>query len=156
MQINKAMILAAGYGKRMMPLTEKVPKPLITIGIKSLLERSIELLIKIGIKEIKIKEKQKVDKIVLSSLFKENKNFLEIEKIQLETVINIFGKVVDRSKETINKEEVAEVFKSIKKVKIIIEYYLYCLCIKLFIKKWRKIIKKLYFLKRLLMQKLVI
>ena len=35
---------------------------------------------------------------------KENKNFLEIEKIQLETVINIFGKVVDRSKETINKE----------------------------------------------------
>lgn len=54
MQINKAMILAAGYGKRMLPLTEKVPKPLITIGIKSLLERSIELLIKIGIKEIKI------------------------------------------------------------------------------------------------------
>ena len=39
MQINKAMILAAGYGKRMLPLTEKVPKPLITIGIKSLLER---------------------------------------------------------------------------------------------------------------------
>ena len=54
MQINKAMILTAGYGKRMLPLTEKVPKPLIKIGIKSLLERSIELLIKIGIKEIKI------------------------------------------------------------------------------------------------------
>ena len=35
---------------------------------------------------------------------KENKNFLDIEKIQLETVINVSGKVIDRSKETINKE----------------------------------------------------
>jgi aspartyl-tRNA synthetase len=35
---------------------------------------------------------------------KENQSFSELEKIQLETVINIEGKVVDRSKETINKE----------------------------------------------------
>ena len=35
---------------------------------------------------------------------KDNKNFSDIEKIQLETVINISGKVIDRSKETINKE----------------------------------------------------
>ena len=35
---------------------------------------------------------------------KENQSFSELEKMQLETVINIEGKVVDRSKETINKE----------------------------------------------------
>ena len=35
---------------------------------------------------------------------KENSNFSELEKIQLETVIKINGKVVKRSKETINKE----------------------------------------------------
>ena len=35
---------------------------------------------------------------------KENKNFGELEKIQLETVIKIEGKVVNRSDETINKE----------------------------------------------------
>ena len=52
MQIKKAMILAAGYGKRMLPITETTPKPLIKIGPKNLLERSIELLIKIGVKEI--------------------------------------------------------------------------------------------------------
>ena len=52
MQIKRAMILAAGYGKRMLPLTEITPKPLIKIGQKTLLERSIELLVKIGIKEI--------------------------------------------------------------------------------------------------------
>ncbi|MDA9598835.1 aspartate--tRNA ligase [Candidatus Pelagibacter sp.] len=35
---------------------------------------------------------------------KDNINFKELEKIQLETVIKIEGKVVDRSKDTINKE----------------------------------------------------
>ena len=35
---------------------------------------------------------------------KENKNFLELEKTQLETVIKISGKVVNRSDETINKD----------------------------------------------------
>ena len=35
---------------------------------------------------------------------KENKNFLDLEKTQLETVIKINGKVVSRSDETINKE----------------------------------------------------
>ena len=35
---------------------------------------------------------------------KENKNFSELEKMQLETVIKIEGEVVDRSSETINKE----------------------------------------------------
>ena len=35
---------------------------------------------------------------------KENKNFLDIEKTQLETVIKVSGKVVSRSDETINKE----------------------------------------------------
>ncbi len=35
---------------------------------------------------------------------KENPNFIELEKTQLETVIRVEGKVVNRSKETINKE----------------------------------------------------
>jgi aspartyl-tRNA synthetase len=35
---------------------------------------------------------------------KENKNFLDLEKTQLETVIKVSGKVVSRSDETINKE----------------------------------------------------
>ena len=35
---------------------------------------------------------------------KENKNFKDLEKLQLETVINVEGKVIDRSTDTINKE----------------------------------------------------
>ena len=54
MKIKQAMILAAGLGKRMQPITLKTPKPLIQIGNKTLLERAIELLINHGIEEIVI------------------------------------------------------------------------------------------------------
>ena len=54
MKIKHGMILAAGLGKRMHPITLKTPKPLIKIGNKNLLERAIELLINHGIEEIAI------------------------------------------------------------------------------------------------------
>ena len=38
----KAFILAAGYGKRLLPLTENSPKPLLKVGDTSLIERNIE------------------------------------------------------------------------------------------------------------------
>ena len=46
------MILAAGFGKRMMPLTKSTPKPLIDINGKKLLEYSINFLKNLGCKEI--------------------------------------------------------------------------------------------------------
>ena len=48
----KAMILAAGFGKRLLPITEKIPKPLLTVGNKSLIQRNIQLLIESGVSEI--------------------------------------------------------------------------------------------------------
>jgi aspartyl-tRNA synthetase len=51
---------------------------------------------------------------------KENSNFSELEKIQLETVIKIDGKVVSRSKETINKEiQTGEIEVAIQNFKIL-------------------------------------
>ena len=41
MKIKKAIILGAGYGKRMRPITKKVPKPLLKIGNKPVLEHII-------------------------------------------------------------------------------------------------------------------
>ncbi len=54
MKIRHGMILAAGLGKRMQPLTNKKPKPLLEIGGITLLERAINLLINHGVKEISL------------------------------------------------------------------------------------------------------
>ena len=54
MSIKHGIILAAGLGKRMQPLTLKKPKPLLEIRGKTLLERAIELLINHGVEELSI------------------------------------------------------------------------------------------------------
>ena len=63
MKIKCGMILAAGLGKRMQPLTLKNPKPLIQVGNKSLLDRALELLINHGIDEITINVHYLADQI---------------------------------------------------------------------------------------------
>ena len=45
----RAMILAAGLGKRMQPLTADKPKPLVRAGDKTLIEYQIERLITAGV-----------------------------------------------------------------------------------------------------------
>ncbi|MCG8393853.1 MAG: nucleotidyltransferase family protein [Pseudomonadales bacterium] len=50
----KAMILAAGYGKRMRPLTDHTPKPLLEVGGKALIEYHIEKLRDAGIESLVI------------------------------------------------------------------------------------------------------
>ena len=50
----KAMILAAGYGKRLRPLTDHTPKPLITVDGKPLIVHHLEKIAETGIKEVVI------------------------------------------------------------------------------------------------------
>lgn len=50
----KAMLLAAGRGARMRPLTDHTPKPLLTVGGKALIVWHIENLVGAGIHEIVI------------------------------------------------------------------------------------------------------
>ena len=52
MEINTALILCAGLGKRLNPLTLTTPKPLLQINDITILERCINLIIKIGAKKI--------------------------------------------------------------------------------------------------------
>jgi MurNAc alpha-1-phosphate uridylyltransferase len=59
----KAMILAAGRGERLRPLTDETPKPLIKVAGRSLIEYHIENLASAGIKEIIINTAWLAEKI---------------------------------------------------------------------------------------------
>ena len=53
-KINTALILCAGYGKRLNPLTLKAPKPLLKLKDISLLENTINFINDLGVKNILI------------------------------------------------------------------------------------------------------
>jgi len=49
-----AVLMAGGEGKRLRPLTENTPKPLLKVGDKPIIEYNIDRLIKFGIKTVNI------------------------------------------------------------------------------------------------------
>ena len=84
----KAIILAGGRGKRLRPITDKIPKPLIPINNKPLIERTINYLKKYGITEIIISSGYKSN--LIEKFLKKKKNFgcdivFSIEKTPLGT-----------------------------------------------------------------------
>ena len=87
MKINTALILCAGYGKRLNPLTLEKPKPLLKINEITLLENCINLIKFLGIK-----------KVIINTFYlnKEIKNFRNVKKFNL----NI--KIINDGKEILN------------------------------------------------------
>ena len=84
----KAIILAGGRGERLRPITDKIPKPLIPINNKPLIERTIKYLKKHGITEIIISSGYKSN--LIEKFLKKKKNFgcniiFSIEKTPLGT-----------------------------------------------------------------------
>ena len=72
MKINTALILCAGFGKRLNPITLNTPKPLLEIKGVSMLERCINLIEKLGIQKILINTFYLKDQF---SVFLNSKNF---------------------------------------------------------------------------------
>ena len=60
----KVMILAAGYGKRLAPITDTLPKPLIKVGKMSLIDRNINYLVHSGFHEIIINVSHHAEQII--------------------------------------------------------------------------------------------
>ena len=72
MKINTALILCAGFGKRLNPITLNTPKPLLEIKDISMLQRCINLIEKLGIQKILINTFYLKDQF---SVFLNSKNF---------------------------------------------------------------------------------
>jgi MurNAc alpha-1-phosphate uridylyltransferase len=85
MKINTALILCAGYGKRLNPLTLVEPKPLLKVNEITLLENCINLIKSLGIK-----------KIILNTFYLKEKisSFIEIKKFDLDIKIINDGKKI--------------------------------------------------------------
>ena len=80
MRINTALILCAGFGKRLNPITLKTPKPLLKIKNLTLLEHCISLIKQVGVKKILINSfylKEQINKF-----FEENNFEIEIKVIE--------------------------------------------------------------------------
>lgn len=75
---KNAIIIAAGMGTRLRPITTKIPKPLIKIYNKPMIEYSIEKLLDIGINEI----------IIVCGYLNEQFNYLEKKYRQVKLIKN--------------------------------------------------------------------
>ena len=85
MKINTALILCAGYGKRLTPLTLIEPKPLLKINQITLLENCIDLVQSLGIK-----------KIIINTFYLKEKieDFIKMKKFNLDIKIIKDGKEI--------------------------------------------------------------
>lgn len=63
MTVRKAMVFAAGLGTRMRPLTDNMPKPLLEVAGRTILERILDRLEKAGVEEAVVNTHYFVDQV---------------------------------------------------------------------------------------------
>ena len=85
MKINTALILCAGYGKRLNPLTLEEPKPLLKINEITLLENCINLIQFLGLKKVIINTFYLKEKI---------KDFIRLKNFDLDIKIIDDGNII--------------------------------------------------------------
>ena len=92
MKIKTALILCAGYGKRLNPITLTTPKPLLKINETTLLENCINLIRSLGINKILINTfylSEKIEEFIKDKKFKDKiyNYFLKLNKKKLNEAI---------------------------------------------------------------------
>ena len=97
MKLKKAIILCAGFGKRMRPITKKIPKPLIEINGVTLLENSIKFLSSLGIKHITINVHH-LHKEIINFLKKKNFSIKIKVVIEKRKILDTGGGILNASK----------------------------------------------------------
>src|SRR6185295_18361034 len=86
----KAMVLAAGEGRRLRPLTETVPKALVEVGGKTMLERVLSKLIAAGVDEAIVNVFHLADQV--EDYLRERKGFgIRVEVSREEVLLDTGG-----------------------------------------------------------------
>ena len=101
MEINTALILCAGFGKRLNPLTIQKPKPLLEVNNITLLENTINLIKNLNISNIKINSfhlKNQIKNFVSKKKFNLNIEIIEDGNVILDTGGGILN-LIKESKE---------------------------------------------------------
>mgnify|MGYP006078146763 CR=1 FL=1 len=112
MKINTALILCAGYGKRLNPLTLKEPKPLLIINKITLLENCINFIQLLGIKKVIINTfylKEKIENFVRLKNFNLDIKIIDDGKILLNTgggILNMINSSDESDFLTLNPDTV--------------------------------------------------
>jgi MurNAc alpha-1-phosphate uridylyltransferase len=97
MKVKKAIILGAGFGKRMHPVTKIIPKPLIKIKGVTLLENSINFLGSLGVKHVVVNSHH-LHKHILDFV-KQNKFSPKVDVIvEKRKILNTGGGILNASK----------------------------------------------------------
>lgn len=86
----RAVVMAGGFGTRLLPLTKDVPKPMLQVGDRPLLEWTIENLRDAGIRRVNLTTHYKAE--VISDHFKDGTDFgVEIEYVQEDSPLGTAG-----------------------------------------------------------------
>ena len=128
MKIKTALILCAGYGKRLQPITLSTPKPLLKINDITLLEKTLKLIDKLEVKEVKINTFHLQDQII--EFCREYKSDLKIKVIKdgeeiLETgggIVNLMNSTNDEDFIIFNPDTIWDL-KYVNELKRMIDYY---------------------------------
>ena len=103
MEINTALILCAGFGKRLNPLTNKIPKPLLELNKITMLEKCINVTIKLGIKKIFLNTFHLEDKIF--EFIKNRKFLVDIQIIKDgKKILNTGGGILNMINNSIDND----------------------------------------------------
>ena len=125
-KINTALILCAGYGKRLNPLTLKTPKPLLKVNDISLLENTINLINHLGIQNILINTyylKEQIEEFINKKNFNCKINLIEDGNLILDTgggILNLIKKSDNENFFVFNPDTLwsKEYIETIKKMEI--------------------------------------
>jgi len=87
-----AVIMAGGYGTRLLPLTEELPKPMLPVGDRPLLELTIEQLRRSGIQRVNVATHYRRD--VITQHFGDGREFgVEIQYVEEDQPLGTAGAI---------------------------------------------------------------